>query len=128
MEIKQGDRWWQLEIEVRREILRTTVTGIKRRSERATALMALLALLVGIATVFNPKIWPLRMILAILTLASAIIVLSRVTIVKAEPAIMTLTVPKPTITRSCPECGSELEDNPDVCSNCGWESNNPINE
>lgn len=34
--------------------------------------------------------------------------------------------PEPTIQRSCPECGDALVENPNYCSNCGWESENPI--
>jgi hypothetical protein len=31
------------------------------------------------------------------------------------------------ISRKCPECGEELEPNPNRCTGCGWVSDNPIN-
>lgn len=31
-----------------------------------------------------------------------------------------------TVIQRCPECGDELGDNVDICSNCGWESENPV--
>jgi hypothetical protein len=49
-------------------------------------------------------------------------------IIKAETATLEIRTPEPTIQRSCPECGDALDENPDYCSNCGWESENPIGE
>lgn len=44
-----------------------------------------------------------------------------------ERASATVKTAEVTVTRSCPDCGRELDDNPNVCSNCGWLSDNPIN-
>lgn len=38
----------------------------------------------------------------------------------------TIETPKPAVLRGCPDCGEELDENPNVCSNCGWMSDNPI--
>lgn len=42
-------------------------------------------------------------------------------------ATTTVNVGEATVSRSCPECGETLEEEPDSCSNCGWKSNNPAN-
>lgn len=44
-----------------------------------------------------------------------------------ERATATVNVGEATVTRSCPECGEALEEDPDLCSNCGWKSRNPVN-
>lgn len=44
-----------------------------------------------------------------------------------ERATATVTAAEASVIRSCPDCGEELKDNPDVCSKCGWRSENPIN-
>ncbi|WP_152041986.1 hypothetical protein [Salinigranum salinum] len=48
-------------------------------------------------------------------------------VTRVEPAMVTVTVPEVSATRGCPDCGNELVDDPDICSNCGWESEHPIN-
>lgn len=128
MDIQRGDSWWQLRIEVRRQQLRKVVTYIKDRSEIATVWLASLAFLVGIITVFYSWMWPLRMGLSLLTLISAVTVISRVVVVEPDPRVMRITTPELSIIRQCPECGADLDENPDSCSNCRWESDNPINE
>ena len=52
----------------------------------------------------------------------------QVQIIKAETATVEVRMPEPTIQRSCPECGDILDENPDYCSNCEWESENPIGQ
>lgn len=44
-----------------------------------------------------------------------------------ERATATAKTGEAAVTRSCPECGETLEDDPDMCSNCGWKSSNPVN-
>lgn len=44
-----------------------------------------------------------------------------------ERATATVNAVETTVTRSCPECGETLEKEPDICKNCGWASNNPVN-
>lgn len=44
-----------------------------------------------------------------------------------ERATATVKTADVTVTRSCPNCGEVLEDDPDTCSSCGWKSTNPVN-
>lgn len=46
---------------------------------------------------------------------------------RVGPAELTVTTSESSIIRGCPDCGNELMDDPNTCSNCGWESDNPIN-
>jgi hypothetical protein len=47
-------------------------------------------------------------------------------VARVGPTVATVTTPEISIIRGCPDCGEELVDDPDICSNCGWESDDPI--
>lgn len=47
-------------------------------------------------------------------------------IVQAESTGLSVETPPPTFQRGCPECGEWLDNNPNYCFNCDWESENPI--
>jgi hypothetical protein len=47
-------------------------------------------------------------------------------VARVGPAVATATTLEPSVIRGCPDCGKELEDDPNTCSNCGWESDSPI--
>lgn len=55
-----------------------------------------------------------------------LIQIGRHVIAEAEPTGIQVTTLEATAKRSCPDCGEELTDDPDVCAGCGWESDNPI--
>lgn len=67
--------------------------------------------------------------LPIITLAITLLVLIQIgrhVTVQPEPAKLRVETPAPTLTRSCPECGEEIDDTPDACPKCSWTSDNPI--
>lgn len=47
-------------------------------------------------------------------------------IIQPEPAKLRVETPAPTLTRSCPEYGEEIDDTPDACPKCSWTSDNPV--
>jgi len=46
-------------------------------------------------------------------------------VARVEPGVLTVTGHVAAPIRKCPGCGKDLKDNPNTCSNCGWESGNP---
>lgn len=127
MDISRGDYWWQLEVEIYNPHLRRTALLAERCGDHATVTLALAAVITGLATLVYPWLWPLRLSLSVLTLVSAMVVVTRVATLEAPTTALQLTFPSPSIKNECPDCNEELSGNPDVCLNCGWQSDNSPN-
>lgn len=122
MKIGIANESWRPEIKGRRERPRRAILYLKERGEKLLILAATFSLEINLLTRYYPELNTLALLLSVITFLSSIVVVTRVQILKAETATIEVNTPSPSLIQSCPKCGEELGENPDLCSNCGWKA------
>jgi ribosomal protein S27AE len=117
MRIKPSEKWWKPpEVQVENKKSKWFV----KRSDGITVVVALIAVVIGILTVYvAPYLWPARLALSILAFSFAYLSTSRVNFISFHAVDTDWATA--TVSRECPNCGESLNTHDSSCSECGWK-------